>query len=213
MKWLLILSCITLMYSCKKEKEPRIVTVKGKIRYNCNDTANYASKLTLIQYTGYLFDDKSIYETTTESDGSFTIEYPLDNGAEFFLKIDGVETYGNIPKKDIDFGTINMYGYINYKLNLNVTNSYTQNDTLLVGDLNYYGPNSTGNQWLKIPGPFVSGTIDTVVNSLFIYYPITYGLPANANFTYQLPNGTWKKMKFEPTLCSDDYQTITIDVH
>lgn len=172
--------CLALLFvsaSCKKNKKPG--TVRGRIMLNCTTPLpNHVihMRTNLGGGASYVEDANGNTEFKTDSDGYFEINY-ITKGSEGSIVVSG---YGivleMIPIGEgmlTDVGEVNLNGKVNFVIRLQVNNPHTMYDTLVLRD--YNGPSIYSK--LKIPGPFVSGVIDTVWNESYMSYPLTFNKP------------------------------------
>ena len=173
---LICLSLLLVNTSCKKNKKPG--TVRGRIMVNCTTPLpNHLVKMRTDWGGGASFveDVNGNKEFMTDSEGYFEINY-ITKGGEGTLNVSG---YSNVLSKIpigegqvLDIGEVYLNGKVNFIIKLQVNNPHTAQDTLFYYDWNY--PQGAAHWIKKIPGPFVSGIIDTVYNCSFMGYPLTY---------------------------------------
>ena len=148
-------------------------TIKGRVMLNC--TTPYANGLLRLKgdigfAPKFCEDEFGNREFYTDSNGYFEFKY-IFNGYDGTLYAP-YEALDFIPIDDelVDIGELNLNGKINFIIRLQANNSYGIYDTLQIPDFDNFGPNGI----IRIPGPFVSGDLDTIVNWGYIHYPIKY---------------------------------------
>lgn len=163
MKIVLILTLLVLTVSCKKD-----YTITGKI--GCNTPL--ANQEVTIRVGGAMYGER--FKGVTDSNGKFTISYSAKKGSLIHL----VNYLGDIPAGTKDIGTVGS-GLVHYSIiYINALNPLTVNDTLFLSAYDV-GVN------LQIPGPFVSGVIDTfwVGNPNLEEEDIKFGVP----YSFSIP--------------------------
>lgn len=200
---LLILALTLVSSNCdKKKNDPKNFHIlKGRVMQNC--TTPYASsKILLAGDSGYgkLFceDINGNKEFYTDENGYFEIKYRKNGGAGILYAPYKAMSFIPIWNKNLDIGEVNLNGRVSFVIKLQVTNPYTANDTLIYGDLNNY---SSGG--IKLAGPFSSGIIDTVFNTPYTEYPVTYGKIPKKQINYFIKSGTSKSTTAEQPFCAE----------
>ena len=213
---LICLSLLLVNTSSKKHKKPG--TVRGRIMVNCTTPLpNHLVKIkTDLGYSGkYVEDVNGNKEFMTDSEGYFEINY-ISNWGKGSLVVSGYsDVLEEIPIGEgqvLDIGEVYLNGKVNFIVKLQVNNPHTIYDTLVLRD--YNGPSIYSK--LKIPGPFVSGIIDTVWNESYMSYPIMYNKPIVYNrfgyyFSSDPTNITYSY--FNASFCTNELSEaiITID--
>lgn len=194
--------------ACDKKEE---FMIQGRIMHDCDTPASNISYLTLSQSYVMFNLGKSPFSTdfTTDSNGYFKVVYKRNaaNGTHF--QIDNF--FHNIPAyQNLDVGDVFLNGPIlNYVRRLEVNNTYTVNDTLIIRD--YNAPNG----FLEMAGPFQNGIIDTVWNvegSKYVWFNIT---PIyDVQYRFNLPiHSDWSTAEFPITdFCTDDLYELVIKI-
>ena len=194
---------ILLLPSCKN-KGPYVL--KGRLMANCgvpgaNKEIIIYQDIDMFNNGGYILND--VY---SDENGYFEIEYTPDNGSNLELGVSGAGSVLEfIPShKNLDLGDV-YYGSIptNFVIRLDVKEPYSQNDTLVFRD---FHSNNILDQ-VRIPGPFSSGIIDTVVDIGFSKYPIFYNQTPEQGFPFRISSDSsgshW--VYFDVDLCNSSY--------
>jgi hypothetical protein len=159
----------------------------------------------------FITDDNGYFKINHNEKGSISKFYVNVEGASDVLR---VHYYPEDHKK---LGDVYIFPpSASYYLYLDVDSAYTENDTLYYRDLGY--PQNGGNGWSKkLPGPFVSGIIDTVDYALDLN-----GLPASHNSStastmflgYNINyNSVYENKTYvESYHCQDEYQNVTLKI-
>lgn len=180
-----ILPILLMASKCnEKNKEPNVM--RGRLMYNCTTPASNVKVLlkTDGMKTVEMIDGSK--ELFTDEDGYF--EFQFHRKANKYTLYAPYKTMGFIPdKKYLDLGEVNLGGRMNFIIKLQVSNPYTENDTLYYYDWNY--PQNGADHWVKkVAGPFQQGNLDTVVNSLFMSYPLIYSRAPSVKVLYYVNN-------------------------
>jgi len=193
----------------------REVTVEGRLMSGCNTPA--ANTTGSFHYTSGMSWEKWA-EFTTDENGYFKVKKQIE-GSTIDLYV-GSEVLSDIKlsQKDyLDLGQVYIFPpSTSYYLYLEVDSAYTENDTLYYRDLGY--PQNGGVGWSKkLPGPFVSGVIDTVDYALNLD-----GLPVNHNSSsastmflgYNINyNSIYENKTYvETSHCLDEYQDVILKI-
>ena len=164
MKNLLYILCFSLaITSCKKDKlenEPKTIT--GRIVQDCTmvPLANSPIKLLISESQAFTGSDVSIYDFTSDANGSFS--YTVDNPPVTFiseLRFGGTTIKGVVPKStnSKNLGELIARPTANFVVKLKVNNPYSVGDTLFIKDF------STMMN-VKISAPFTDHTFNTTYN-------------------------------------------------
>ena len=214
-KILIILTIITISFSCKKEIVNGTFTIKGHLYNDCDKIAIKNYPLLLRNY--YFENNYPKYVTlatdTTDANGYFEFTYtnPVA-GINIYISDDGGVNPGfinNIPIQNID--SLNVYGNptCNVNVKLNVQKAYTSNDILEINDLT--GGNKPNK---KIAGPFTGSTLYTVPKYALLnayYFDATHPIVDSSVYVgYNLNNTGWKVKRFVPLPCAS--VDVVIDI-
>ncbi|TXI88051.1 MAG: hypothetical protein E6Q37_00835 [Crocinitomicaceae bacterium] len=148
-----------------------------------------------------------ITHTGKESMDKFTVRV---QGSSDVLRVTNLSgNTKNLGKVYINPPSVNIY----MKLKIN-NHIYNELDTLHYRNAGY--PTNGLDPWLKIAGPFVEGTIDTIYNAVNPgVFPLSFGsnLIPEMRLDYYINNyDSWndKFVYISTPHCSDEYQTITL---
>ena len=144
---------------CKKNDTTPTVYVSGHLYQTCGGLAVKNQALYIYQLNAGSNSTGTLATGSTDSTGYFKIPYGTTNPINLIeLRLGG----GNYAvctwpfySKDIDDLNVYNISTCNIVVRLNVINPYTSNDTLKI--TNFNPPYIV----LKVPGPFVSGTLYT----------------------------------------------------
>ena len=157
-----LLTILLLFSACDKNKT---YILKGRLIYNCGIPV---SNQDLVE----LKTEGEFHTTTTDSNGYFTFTYK--KGSFGVLRINKDKILIGIPLQtspELDLGDVYVGGTIDLIVKLQVNNPHTENDTLLIFDLE----SNDYTKQIAIPGPFTTGVIDTFIDGYFPNFPIFYG--------------------------------------
>ena len=174
MKNLKIIVLSLIIFGCKKQS-PNTYTIKGQL-LNCNNgvtTPTFVNtSIDLFQQNGGSNNNsKVLANTTTDAQGNFTFSYSTTNTRDKLIirassGFDFASLMEGIPLEDISNLKVNIPPLYNLVISLNVTNPFTNSDTLSV-------IRADSNIVKKIAGPFVS-------KRLFVWK--NYGLLGTLNY-------------------------------
>lgn len=155
---------LVIVNSCNKDKE---YTLTGRLMASCdvpmpNTVISLKQDVNMLNQGGFLGD------FSTDENGYFNIVYTPERGGALRFVSNG-SFFENIPAyQNLDLGNVYYGASVNFNISLEVTNPYTDQDTL------EYGNPITGQSEF-IPGPFQSGQIQVVNGAFFTGFPIIYG--------------------------------------
>lgn len=161
-------------------------TLEGQLMTGCGAPAAnkkmdlYQDAITLTSVGGYLKTFQS------DENGYFKVTYNPENAGKLSIRSNGILLEGIPSRKNIDIGDV-YYNPppVNFTIRLQVNKSYTSGDTLYYYDWNY--PQNGANHWVKkIPGPFQSGVIDSVLNAGYMSFPFTYNVAPFIKINYYI---------------------------
>lgn len=214
MKRLMYLLLLGLVFtSCHKEQKK--YTVEGRLMSACGVAASLKSmwlgqeEITLTSVGGKLVD------FTCDENGYFSVSYVPESGGTLYLVVAGsAKVLIDIPcKENINLGEV-YYNppAVNFLVRLQANNAYTSADTLYYYDWNY--PQNGATSWIKkVPGPFQSGIIDTVLNAGYMNFPLSWVRDPEMTINYYVntydPN---QQAKVIPELCSPSYAEAVLTV-
>lgn len=153
----LILPILLMASKCnEKNKEPNVM--KGRLMYNCTVPASNVKVLLKTEGNKTVEMIDGSKELFTDEEGYF--EFQFHRKANKYVLYAPYKTMANIPdKKYLDLGEIQLERTYNCYIRLDVQNPYSDNDTLIYADWS-----SLPVQTIRIPGPFQSGIIDTMIS-------------------------------------------------
>lgn len=132
---------------------------------------------------------------STDENGYFEVEYiPEHSGFLGIGLLGGIRVLDNIRShKNLDLGDVYCDTVpADFIIHLDVHEPYTENDTLIFRDFN----STNIFDQVKIPGPFNSGILDTIINYGFIDYPISNQGTLIKSFRYSLHSNNSVFSKF-----------------
>ena len=207
---IIIIILISSLTNCKKilsVSEPEHY-ISGHLYNDCNGIPIKNRGLYMYREAEIRGDETTKGTCTTDSTGYFKLDYKaLSNGIPLEIRFANsnyaiVYLTGN-PIVNIDNAKLYGISTCNITVKLNVTNPKTSGDTLYVTDFR----NSSS---LKIPGPFVSGTVYTANN----FNLLTPNYPINKiRFAYLFngDNNTAIEKYFEVKTCQTN--TVIADIN
>ncbi len=209
---ILIILTSVVLFSCKKEKVT--YTLSGQF-VSCSSGTQYASKFDLFQPKNTLNTIGDVIGTIqTDINGNFSVTYETNSTKKLLIR--GSTGFGtDILLEGIDVGNVSnlkIYSTFKYHLivSLNVTKSYTSNDTLFLQSYTNAYPNG-----IKIAGPFLSGRVYVAPN---LYSGTAYGGTLERYYCrLNNPNGTSGPFDKDylvplPTKCEGDSVYVTLDI-
>ncbi len=113
---------------------------------------------------------------TTDENGYFKVSHKgkADKLNSFMVRVQGssdVLKVSGLPGDNKDLGRIYINPFpTNFIIKLNVQNSYSENDTLVIRD--FASPNNFATK--LIAGPFTNGFLDSVINHEFAKFPLHF---------------------------------------
>jgi hypothetical protein len=187
-----ILVVLTFSVGCKKN-----YVLKGRVMKFCG--VPYAYEEVSLRVGGKMYGES--FSATSDANGYFEIPYESNKNRRIILK----QIMSDIPAGNLDLG--NVYYALTYsaEVSLQVNNSYTSNDTLLI-------------EGTKYPGPFHSGVIDTLTNLIMPTYEEnlaeygTFKYPGNVKYSL-ISNGVVKRGSADPfefEICDGIYHLAVI---
>ncbi len=205
-----------LFFSCRKEKIT--YTLTGQFLPCSGNNNNTDFELYQAKYDN--ISSKVLATTKTDSEGKFSFTYTTDNTRDkLILRTSSGFGYANYVT-DIDVADIKdlIIGRPIYHLivNLNVTKTYTNNDTLFLANYNNGNPNGT----IKVAGPFVSGR-KFIFPNLNVRTPTSDPSYSGTDHLYYCgfntpygSNGTFDKWYIVPlpNKCSGDSVYVSLDI-
>jgi len=209
---------VLLGVNCKKSvtnnSSDKYHTLKGRLMVNC--TTPYANKSIQLKGDNSFTPEFSVGKNGedkwyTDENGYFEIIYKPNGSAGTLFAPIAVMKFIPISNKVLDIGEVNLGGTFNFVIKLQANNPYTENDTLILRDFN----GASAFSELRVPGPFQSGLIDTVLNEGYSSYPINYASPIKFDFAFylssNLPGLSWATLN--ALFCSSTFSEaiITID--
>lgn len=208
----------SVVLSCQRNKP---YMISGRLLYSCDSVAANEDALYIKQDIVYAFNfnkQKLSKDFSTNENGFFHIGYKRKEAVNSFFNIyyDNKLVLDSIPyKENINLGDVYIGKRpISYLIRLEVDNSYTENDTLIIRDYNQFLVDKQAV--LRIPGPFQNEIVDTVWN--FPYgYSATYGKTSKfENVEYKISSSGelgWKSTGFDiPNFCSGQIYEAVIKV-
>lgn len=202
---IIILPLLLLSSKCaekNKNKSPNIL--RGRIMNDCTTPAsNVAIKLK----ADAIGPNQDKIETFTDADGYFELSYiPKASSYTLFAPNKLMEF---IPSKpELDLGEINKGGTVNFIIKLQVNNNYNENNTLFYYNRNY--PQNSNIPWLKIPGPFYSGELDTVINASY-FGTYIFNQPNQLYTSYYINNHLNDIQKyFDVSFCTSSFSEVVL---
>ncbi len=146
---------------------------------------------------------------TTDEFGNFKIKYQYNVKTQYNLHVNGSKTLLKVPSAT-NLNNLNVYYLSNCELNikLNVTNSYSNQDTITIHNL------LTGVGNLKVSGPFKSGLIYSVpkFEILTSYYQDLNNIIFDSSYIgYKLNNNVWQIKRFLAKDCGSVDATIEVN--
>ena len=204
------------LFACDKSNEIKY-TVKGRLMYDCGVPAANVTDVSFKQHGQPLFGQKGMFLSfNTDAEGYFEVVYNRKDANSLDMEIlkNGPILEGIPAMKNLDLGEV-FWGVppFNFILSLNVSNAYTNLDTLHYYDWNY--PQNGAEHWMKkIPGPFESGVLDTVWNCIYMNSP-TYGKDPLMNVSYFINDYQTNKKEITfplVDLCSDELYEAVIKI-
>lgn len=209
-KILLILIFFATYSSCKKDKN---YTFTGTIYKNCDKepAANREFYLRQEIVSGLTnISGGEIAFFSTDENGNFSVTFEDDNGAPIDLLANPSPVFAGSPvmygvdPDDLDLGNLYINNRATIDFHLDVNNSYTNSDTLIILGIG-----------LEIIGPFTNGLIHTVEDYSWTphYYEATqddkFGIAYGVN---PYSTGSFTYEYIEPTGCEErDEITIKIE--
>ncbi len=171
---LFIILFFFLLISCEKEG-----VITGTLVDACGAPLD-SVRVNLLENRG---DDLVDYGFTNSS-GYFSIPYKSKRSSFDLQAI----VFPNTPiiikeipaKKHIDFGAINTTIIFSLNIKLQVTNAYSSNDTLYI---NIEGGTQPAS--FAIPGPFISGVADSLMNQTLTTLPYKYNEKPSIYYSYR----------------------------
>ena len=166
----LFIAILTSSSSCEKhEPSSRDLTIEGTLMANCNTPAanrsgyfHHTGGMTRYTWGEFTTDDNGYFKITEEARSYLTLTIGRNNHV-----LRNIMPRGN----HLDLGKVYISPFpTNFIIHLNVRNPYTENDTLIIRDFWDSHPLAQ----LKIPGPFESTTLDSVINLPYTGFPLTW---------------------------------------
>lgn len=172
-------------------------------------------------YSHKLLSNDVWVDFTTNESGYFKVKTKENVKLKLNLKnnFERVLSEIDIADSDLNLGKIYYNKFpTKFKIKLDVSNTYTANDTLVILDYNSLGTSSVSYKYY--PGPFSSGVLDTVDHYIFNSFPIkyidfiSYDAPERI-FSYRvrsLPsfnNHDFTSFHLAP-ICSNEYGEVTL---
>ena len=156
-KILIILTIITISFSCKKKVINGTYTVKGYLYRDCSKAIvkNYPLALMNRYYENNYPKYVTLATCTTDAAGYFEFTYSNPADGNIYINEAGTPYPGyinNLPIQNIDSLVVLQMPKATVNVKLQIINSYTTKDTLFIG-----GSNSSGGSY-KI-GPFYNGQL------------------------------------------------------
>ena len=222
MKKLIGLSILLLLFiSCKKNKAN---TIEGVLMEDCNmPAANIEGYIYEHDYSHALLSNDVWEYFTTDENGYFIVQTKENIKVKLNLKNNGDRVLSEIDigKSDLNLGKVYYNKFPSrFIIKLDVMNSYTENDTLVL--LDYNNQNPTSHNYKYYPGPFTNGVLDTVEYYFFNSYPIKFVDFDNYNAPEKtigyrvrsLPNSnihSFIKFHLAP-ICNNEYAEATLEI-
>jgi len=172
---LFIILFFFLLISCEKEG-----TITGRLVDACGSPLDSVR----VNITDNHEGGKNVAIGYTDSGGYFSIPYKSKHHS-FRLKAMSTSNFTSIikdipAKKHIDFGAINTTVIFSLNIKLQVTNTYSSNDTLFIDIEGGTQPAS-----FSIPGPFISGVADSLMNQTLTSLPYKYDEKPSISYSYR----------------------------
>ena len=180
--------------------DPETFVVTGQLVEGCDQVPISSQEIELFQ-----IDNGTIATSTTDSEGRFSFAYSedrLSGNEKISLGIVGslqsLRFVSTVPAND-DAGTLILAPTVDIILSLNVSNPYTEKDTLFYTDYRLQN-----GSLAKLTGPFQSSVIDTALNvvaesSIRYIWFINENTPENNN-----------NRRFDVNGCA--MNTVTLDI-
>ena len=199
--------------SCGKNKT---TTVSGRLMQSC-DTPAANREGSIITSDGLLTGAGEILFFKSDENGYFEATY---NGRKsitsFRVSVQGsgdVLRVTHLEGEKKDLGDVYIFPpNTSFYLSIEVEKEYSNLDTLFYPS---YNP-STNNTWIKVPGPFYNGIIDTVHSSFnSSAMPITFNssITPKSRVRYYINEyvtGAEKETTFPTPHCQEEYQMVTL---
>ena len=199
----IVLPVMLLSSTCAEKNDNKTPNIlKGRIMHNCTiPGANI--ELTLKPNAMYA----DIIYSTTDENGYFEIKYTAD--AQSYRLYAPYEIMSGIPAEEyLDLGEINTVGTVNFIIKLQVDNNYTENDTLFYYNRDY--PHNSNIPWIKVPGPFYSGNLDTVYNAPY-FGTYFYNQPNQLYTSYYVNSHLNDIQKyFDVHFCTNSFSEVVL---
>jgi hypothetical protein len=218
MKTINIIFVLIFFTACVKQKD-KVTTIEGELMASCDTPAANKSGFILTE-DGLLSGPGISLSFTTNENGYFKVTHKGKEDLNVFtVRVQGssdVLKVSGLPGDKKDLGKV----YINppvasYYLHLEVGNSsYTELDTLHYRNAGY--PSNGKDPWIKKPGPFLNGIIDTVPVAINPgAFPITFGSSTvpRIRVRYHIneyDSWTVKEVYIPTPHCINEYQTVTL---
>ena len=188
--------------------------ISGQLFQDCSKQPMANKPIDLFQEIQHNWDNSTdggvLATTTTDTNGFFKFVFKDKNGGEESIRYQAGAGYNEVLEKipnrtSLDSLIIFNNPSTNIQVSLNVINPYTANDTLNIVNLNT-------NQWMRIPGPFLSGILYTAIDLplLGMYFD-----EENKKLTWYFnsDNQNFEDIDFEINTYCNDTIFVTADIN
>lgn len=167
------IAIVLLLTACTKNNNKE-VTVTGRLMQSCDTPAANKNGIIHLSGGGLLNNPSTSLEFTTDENGYFKVIHDK-SFSEFSVRTSASHSVleANISGDEKELGDVYINPFpTNFVIKLDVKNPYTENDTLMMFD--FKNPNAAPSDAVLFAGPFVNGTLDSIVNYNFSRFPIHF---------------------------------------